>query len=255
MYRGSHEPLVTREVWDRVQAILDGRQGKRAGTATRAFSYSGMLVCGHCECSLVGELKKGRYVYYHCTGNRGKCGDPYTREEVIEQRLADGLRELVIPPTIVGWMKTELLESDQTERAARAQLLRRDHTELQQLQARLEVLYEDRLDQRIDAATYDRKAQKISEQRDLILRRIQIAENALLAPVGDAVDFLAAISEAAESFPTQDSTKQRDLLRLVLQKSRLARWRVCGCRSKRRLPKFNTRTAQCTMIAMSCAET
>ena len=219
MYRGSHEPLVTREVWDRVQAILDGRQGKRAGTAPRAFSYSGMLVCGHCECSLVGELKKGRYLYYHCTGNRGKCGDRYTREEVIEQRLADGLRELVIPPTIVGWMKTELLESDQTERAARAQLLRRDHTELQQLQARLEVLYEDRLDQRIDGATYDRKAQKISEQRDLILRRIQIAENALLAPVGDAVDFLEAISEAAKSFTKQDSTKQRDLLRLVLQKA------------------------------------
>jgi hypothetical protein len=92
------------------------------------------------------------------------------------------------------------LESDQTERAARAQLLRRDHTELQQLQARLEVLYEDRLEQRIDAATYDRNAQKISEQRDLILRRIQIAEKALLAPVGGAVDFLAAISEAARSF-------------------------------------------------------
>jgi hypothetical protein len=29
---------------------------------------------------MVGELKKGRYVYYHCTGNRGRCGDPYVRE-------------------------------------------------------------------------------------------------------------------------------------------------------------------------------
>ena len=24
-YRGSHEPLVTREVWERVQMVLDGR--------------------------------------------------------------------------------------------------------------------------------------------------------------------------------------------------------------------------------------
>ncbi|MGC9950217.1 MAG: hypothetical protein ABSF64_27955, partial [Bryobacteraceae bacterium] len=28
--------------------------------------------CGHCGCSLVGEIKKKRYVYYHCTGYRGK---------------------------------------------------------------------------------------------------------------------------------------------------------------------------------------
>jgi site-specific DNA recombinase len=94
-----------------------------------------MLRCGHCKCSLVGELKKGRYVYYHCTGNRGKCGEPYAREEVIEQRFADGLRELVIPPTVEKWWKTELLESDQTERAAGAQTLRRDHAELERLQA------------------------------------------------------------------------------------------------------------------------
>jgi hypothetical protein len=95
---------VTREVWDQVQAILDGRVAKKAGKRMRVFSYSGMLRCGQCECSLVGELKKGRYVYYHCTGYRGKCGEAYTREEVIEQQLTDGLRELVLPPTVVNWL-------------------------------------------------------------------------------------------------------------------------------------------------------
>ena len=29
----------------------------------------------------VVELKKGRYVYYHCTGGRGRCGNTYVREE------------------------------------------------------------------------------------------------------------------------------------------------------------------------------
>jgi len=29
--------------------------------------------CGRCGCALVGEKKKGKYVYYHCTGNKGKC--------------------------------------------------------------------------------------------------------------------------------------------------------------------------------------
>ena len=81
-YEGSHEPLVKREVWDRVQEILDGRHAKKHRKVTHDFVYSGMVRCGHCGCSMVGEVKKGRYVYYHCTGYRGKCPEPYTREEI-----------------------------------------------------------------------------------------------------------------------------------------------------------------------------
>jgi hypothetical protein len=42
--------------------------------------------CGHCGCALVAEKKKGRYVYYHCTG---KCFEPYTREEVRDECFAE----------------------------------------------------------------------------------------------------------------------------------------------------------------------
>lgn len=48
-----------------------------------------------------GQLKKGRYVYYHCTGNRGKCPEPYTREEILSGEFASILQELVIPPAIL----------------------------------------------------------------------------------------------------------------------------------------------------------
>jgi hypothetical protein len=29
---------------------------------THDFTYSGIITCGHCGCSMVAELKKGRYV-------------------------------------------------------------------------------------------------------------------------------------------------------------------------------------------------
>ena len=79
-YAGSHEPLVTRDIWNRVQEVLDGRHRQRTRTV-HDFAFSGFVRCGHCGCQLVGEVKKRRYVYYHCTGYRGKCGEPYTREE------------------------------------------------------------------------------------------------------------------------------------------------------------------------------
>lgn len=40
------------------------------------FAFSGLIACGHCGCSLVGEIKKQRYVYYHCSGYKGGCEEP-----------------------------------------------------------------------------------------------------------------------------------------------------------------------------------
>ena len=58
---------------------------------THDFAFSGLIACAKCGCSVVGEIKKQRYIYYHCTGYADKCrGKPascrrkYVREEVLE---------------------------------------------------------------------------------------------------------------------------------------------------------------------------
>ncbi|HEY6261646.1 MAG TPA: recombinase family protein, partial [Nitrospiraceae bacterium] len=60
-YRGVHAPLVSHELWERVQHVLTGRFGKRHRTEKRELAFTGLIACGHCGCSLVGEIKKGRY--------------------------------------------------------------------------------------------------------------------------------------------------------------------------------------------------
>src|ERR1051326_9314764 len=120
-YAGTHEPLVTRECWQRVQQLLNARAENRTRKVKHDFAYTGLVHCGHCGCLLVGELKKGKYVYYHCTGNRGKCMEPYTRQEVLTREFGNVLQELVIPQAILEWLGDAVLTSDQTEQAARAQ--------------------------------------------------------------------------------------------------------------------------------------
>ena len=215
-YEGSHEPLVTREKWEFVQEILDGRQKSKHRKVTHDFAYSGLIRCGHCGCSLVGELKKGRYVYYHCTGYRGECGEPYTREETLQQQFAGRLRELVVPPAVMEWLQSEMIASDQTERGAREQVVRRLQTELQRIDARLEVLYEDRLDGRIDTATYDTKAVAMREQQQQFRQKLRAAEAAVLAPISEAVDLMTLTSRAADLFVQQPAVEQRKLLRLLV---------------------------------------
>lgn len=81
--------------------MLSGRAENRTRKVKHDFVYTGLVHCGHCGCLFVGELKKSRYVYYHCTGNRGKCPEPYTREERLSSQFANLLNELVIPPAIL----------------------------------------------------------------------------------------------------------------------------------------------------------
>jgi len=76
-------------LFERVQEILDGRYSTKQKVTKHEFTFSGLVYCGHCGCALVAEKKKGRYVYYYCTGNRGKCSEPYAREEVLEAFFAD----------------------------------------------------------------------------------------------------------------------------------------------------------------------
>ena len=93
-YAGSHEPLTTPALWQVVQNVLDGRGQDNTHSRVEDFSYRGLIKCGHCGCALVAEIKKGRYIYYHCTGFRGKCPEPYVRQERLEEHFVELLRGL-----------------------------------------------------------------------------------------------------------------------------------------------------------------
>ena len=93
-YVGTHQPLVSPELWERVQGVLDGRQANKHRRAKHNFAFSGLIACGHCGCSIVGEIKKQRYIYYHCTGYKGRCDEPYVREEILERQFSDLLGRL-----------------------------------------------------------------------------------------------------------------------------------------------------------------
>jgi site-specific DNA recombinase len=72
LYQGKHESLVSFELWARVQGVMDGRFAKKRRRMTHDFAFSGLIACARCGCSVVGEIKKQRYVYYHCTGYADK---------------------------------------------------------------------------------------------------------------------------------------------------------------------------------------
>jgi len=100
-YQGKHEPLVTKELFDKVQTRLkrDGIQRE-----SHEFAFTKLMTCGACGSCISAEekykrLKDGttaRYVYYGCGRTRDKnCrGNKYLREEALIEQLIGLLPKL-----------------------------------------------------------------------------------------------------------------------------------------------------------------
>ena len=216
-YCGTYTPLVSRDTWQRVQAILDGRTSSQSRQRKRQFTLTGLVRCGNCGCLMVGELKKGRYVYYHCTEGRGRCNDPYVREEKLTGEMASAVQQLVVAPETLAWLQGVAIESDKNETGAREQALRQLKADRDRLQARIEMMYIDRLDGRISAEFFDEKANEWREHQKMIDVRLAQLSTTGLRSATEALQIMTSVSEACAGFAEAPPQQQRALAAAVMQ--------------------------------------
>jgi len=153
LHSGSQEPLVRRELFDKVQRRMrDG--GRRLGKSKKKeFAFAGLLRCADCGHALTPMLIKRRYIYYRCANYRG-CRSPYYREEDLIAGFNGILGRLVIPEAVAEWVGAHMTHEVQTAaHEAMARVERFDH-ELAAVARRLRQAYADHLDGKIDEAVW-----------------------------------------------------------------------------------------------------
>lgn len=215
-YRGSHIPLVTQELWDQVQDVLDGRYVKKHRKAKHDFAFSRLVSCGHCGCSLVGEIKKKRYIYYHCTGYKGKCHEPYIREEVLEKQFTEVLKDLSFDEEVMSWISEALHESHIDEKDYHEKAIDDLHKEYTKLQSRIDTMYMDKLDGRIDNAFFDRMSENWHGEQNRILRDIEQHQKANQSYFNEGIKILELARKASSLFEKQQPHEKRKLLNFLL---------------------------------------
>lgn len=99
---GQHPPMITEELFYRVQAILDGRNHNTPAMLVRRthsnpdFPLRRIVRCGRCGQSFTGAWSKGKrslYGYYFCIKRCGaKSNVPFTQIEPETAALLEGVR-------------------------------------------------------------------------------------------------------------------------------------------------------------------
>ncbi len=96
VYAGTHEPLISKELFDEVQEQLVVPPKGRWGS--KHFPFKRFLRCAGCGASVVGEEKTKHckdgttthHVYYHCSRQVDyECREPYVREDRLVAELVN----------------------------------------------------------------------------------------------------------------------------------------------------------------------
>ena len=188
----------------------------------RKHTYLGVFQCSECGCAITGEIKKGKYVYYHCTSGRGKCGNAkhYVREEVIDEQVMRLLKSLVISNERLVWISEALKSSHKDEKAFHQSMVKALQDKINLIQSKM--AYEDKLDGKISGSFWKTKFDQWNKEKDTALTQLSAHESANKSYFETGIKILELASKAHLLYETQTAKEKQKLLKFLLSNSKMA---------------------------------
>jgi DNA invertase Pin-like site-specific DNA recombinase len=214
----THEPLVDRATFQRVQARL--RHNRELKTPRRNggdFVLSRLLVCGHCGSVLVGATRRRGREYLCCgylTYGKGYCQRNNVPEAAALRAILGKLRDAFLDPDNLQRLRAEVAELEAQRRGdGNLRLLRARSDELarkiDQGNENLAVLPADRIPGVVA------KLREWEKDREAVLAELREAESG--SPVEDLERRIKAAEEALWTLQEAVQAEDLPLLRQVLQ--------------------------------------
>ena len=117
-YEGNHPQLVSQELFDKVQAVLDAHNAGGQKQRVHNHYLKGSVRCGKCGSTLCITRTVNRhgseYLYFFCLGNYRRyttCQERAVPVELVESYIEDKWRTVQLSPSYANTI-TELLTSE-----------------------------------------------------------------------------------------------------------------------------------------------
>ena len=212
--------LVSEETFERVQAVLAGREHKAEyhSRDREDFPFKHVVRCYHCRKPLTASWSRGRngtrYGYYHCpTRHQGRVN---VRREKLEAEFLRVIEGLQPKPEYLALYKAAVIDSLREERGQSANEERRLSkllTAFEEKRNKLEQAFV--FDGSIERRVYERQSLKLSEQMTL-LEMERNDQRADTLDVDAILAFAAKVSRSAAKLWGMANLEQRRSLLQVL---------------------------------------
>lgn len=190
VYDGHHEPIISTNLFNSVQQILDGKYNTKE--KQRSFAFRRLVKCKTCGFSMIGEQQKG-YVYYRC--HTKGCPTKSIRETMLEKLLMQPIKMVELLPQESRDLNDELDALEQGQIHIYNNLLTAVRLQKTQLDEKIERLTDCYVEGGLDKATFDQRKQKLLVES----KTKEIAEKELVENKGRVFSRARKILELAKS--------------------------------------------------------
>jgi site-specific DNA recombinase len=223
---GRHEPIISPELFDEVQAVISVRGANHVRKRTHDHYLKGILWCYACheggrEFRLIRQQSKGNggtYEYFFCRGKQEHvCDMRHIWVDEVEDAVVDFYGRLRLPATFVELVRNELSsvveDSERSARLRRSQITR----ELGQLAKKEDNLLDLAADGNLPSPKVRDRLRKIEGRRSMLKEECDRIEVGLEVGVALLVDAIALLQDGEELY-RQCGDGQRQLINQALFK-------------------------------------
>lgn len=223
---GTHTPLITKDLWDKVQKILNSKRDNDLAHYNKLdFTYKGIFKCGECGRTITAERKikanGKKYVYYKCTKYRTNCSQSPSDGGSIEKQVIEALEGLRLPQKTIEYVSLGLKQSLNLKRNTEDKIHDKLVEEKALYRKRLDALYEDKLDGNIDNDFYNIKSEKYENRINELDEKIIRYTKADIDYYRLGVNTLELAKNASLFYKKAKPEEKRELLGFLLSDSTL----------------------------------
>lgn len=216
-YKGNHTPVITKAQFDEVQQIL-GKKG--AKPQKHIHAYVGLMRCGGCGARITCEKKFKRqqngnvheYSYYRCTGQVRTCKQKTIEVKKLEETFVDFLSSIQIAPEFHQWAMAELKKEYEKEATDKDSVMFAHQQRLRDVSARLNNLFEMRLEGDIDSARFKAEQSRLEDEERSLKGKVEATEAKFKTWIDDAERLLTFAERAKEEFLNGGQQKRRAII-------------------------------------------
>jgi len=206
-FTGVHEPLIGRQVFERVQKILQGKTNARS--FKHDFLHRRRLACKSCGYSLVGERQKG-HVYYRCQVRN--CPTMCVREEMVEQAVLEQLARLRFAKNESAWFRPKLAQMKLSNIQEQEKIVTALTLQLAQVVDRLNRLTDAYIDRLIEKDLFEQRKSALLVERTDVEQRLAEWKSGKRNPADELLCFLERADSAYLAYKLGLPEEKRDLL-------------------------------------------
>lgn len=177
----THEPIVDRELWDRVQAMVE--QKAKPFTAGTVGLFAKKVRCMSCGYVMRSQKNRGKH-YLQCATRhtaKGACPGAFISVSVLEQLVLTQLRQLAVEYLDTGELEERVQFQDRTgeQREKLLRSLERDRKQLDTCNKGIKSLYLDKVKGLITDEDFLEFSKEFYRDRERLQAQISTAQTEL----------------------------------------------------------------------------